>query len=146
MPTLDVPAKNWIFKMPKGFPFTVLKTLRFLSHRCSADFRRSRLVSSELTERSHCMYHFLCIMHFYRTLFWTHPMPLPWNTKPFQSRRVPLSSFFRHCEFPINFIEAPIVISRVNLLQRESKYLTLFPNDIAFYKGGGGGSKKQFFM
>ena len=38
-------ATNCIFKKPKGSPFTILKTLRFLSLRYSADFRRSRLVS-----------------------------------------------------------------------------------------------------
>ena len=33
---------------PKGRPFTILKTLRFLSLRYSADFRRSRLVLTDL--------------------------------------------------------------------------------------------------
>ena len=37
-------ATDWIFKKPVGAPFTVLKTLRFLSLRYNADFRRSSLV------------------------------------------------------------------------------------------------------
>ena len=37
-------STDWIFKTPKRSPFTILKTLRFLSLRYSADFRRSRLV------------------------------------------------------------------------------------------------------
>ena len=42
-------ATNWSFKKPKGFrsPFyNFKKTLRFLSHRYSADFGRSRLASN----------------------------------------------------------------------------------------------------
>ena len=37
-------ATNWTFKKPKGPPWIILKTLRFLSLKYSADFRRSRLV------------------------------------------------------------------------------------------------------
>ena len=42
-------ATNWSFKKPKGPPFTISKTLRFLSLRYGADFGRFRLVSN----RSH---------------------------------------------------------------------------------------------
>ena len=49
---------------------------------------------------------FCALMHFYQLLpyvlstsFSTHPKPLTWNKKPFQSRRV---NFFRHYEtFPL---------------------------------------------
>ena len=37
-------AMNWIFRKSKSSFFTILKTLRFLSLRYSADFRRSHLV------------------------------------------------------------------------------------------------------
>ena len=41
------PATNWIFKKPQRVPpFTISKSLSFLSLRYGADFRRSRLVSS----------------------------------------------------------------------------------------------------
>ena len=51
--------------------------------------------------------HYALLPYVLSTSFSTHPKPLTWNKKPFQSRRVPLStffdtmrlfSFFRHCE------------------------------------------------
>ena len=44
----DILQKTGFSKNPKGALFTVLKTLRFLSLRYSADFRRSRLVHMNL--------------------------------------------------------------------------------------------------
>ena len=40
----DILQQSEVSKSPKGPPFTIFKTLRFLSVRYSADFRRSRLV------------------------------------------------------------------------------------------------------
>ena len=45
----DILQQTGFSKSPKGPPFTGLKTLRFLSLRYSADFRRSRLVLGKQT-------------------------------------------------------------------------------------------------
>ena len=43
------------FQSRKGPPFTILKTLRFLSFRYSADFRRSRLVLITIRENRYML-------------------------------------------------------------------------------------------
>ena len=42
----DILQQTGFSKSPKSPPFTILKTLRFLSLGYSADFRRSRLVNT----------------------------------------------------------------------------------------------------
>ena len=66
--------------------FTVVKNLRFLSLRYSADFRRSRLVCFFRPQTSHCSVHFL-----QKLLKLLRPSPANANLV----QRVPLP-FFRH--------------------------------------------------